>query len=100
MCILILGRFSALTHFTSRPQVYRSSNPGLALRLYLLLHGETSEEHKYLVGLRREKDSFERLIKQHAVSGFHTIALTMDLQHWINIEYAHRFRCASVICRR
>lgn len=27
----------------------------------------TSEEHKYLAGQRREKDSFERLIKERGV---------------------------------
>ena len=28
----------------------------------------STEEHKYLVGLRREKEAFEKLIKERAVS--------------------------------
>jgi hypothetical protein len=83
------------------PQVYRGSNPGLALRLYLLLHRETSEEHKYLAGVRREKDAFERLIKEHAVSQF-----IIDCSHQgtdsieYDVEYAYRFGCAAVVCFR
>ncbi|KAF9512918.1 hypothetical protein BS47DRAFT_1461767 [Hydnum rufescens UP504] len=61
--------------FIRRVEVYRGSNTGLALRLYLLLHRETSEEHKYLAGVRREKDAFERLIKEHA-----SMHIVLDVQ--------------------
>ena len=47
--------------------MYRSSNPGLPLRMYFLMYEECSEEHKYLLGLRREKNAFTRLIEEHAV---------------------------------
>ncbi|KAG8906750.1 hypothetical protein FRB99_006241 [Tulasnella sp. 403] len=50
--------------FVRRIEVYRSSNPGLAVRVYFMLYRLTSEEHKYLAGQRREKDAFERLIKE------------------------------------
>jgi DNA excision repair protein ERCC-4 len=33
-----------------------------------MMHLATSEEHKYLVGLRREKEAFERLIRERSVS--------------------------------
>ncbi|KAG8933581.1 hypothetical protein FRC02_011596 [Tulasnella sp. 418] len=52
--------------FVRRIEVYRSSNPGLAVRVYFMLYHTTSEEHKYLAGQRREKDAFERLIKERA----------------------------------
>ncbi|KAI0056711.1 hypothetical protein BV25DRAFT_1976751 [Artomyces pyxidatus] len=50
--------------FIRRIEVYKSSNPGLGVRVYFMVYQTTSEEHKYLAGLRKEKDSFERLIKE------------------------------------
>ncbi|ETW75057.1 hypothetical protein HETIRDRAFT_127022 [Heterobasidion irregulare TC 32-1] len=50
--------------FIRRIEVYRSSNPGLGIRVYFMLYQTSCEEHKYLAGLRREKDAFERLIKE------------------------------------
>jgi DNA excision repair protein ERCC-4 len=48
-------------------QVYKSSNPGLSVRVYFMIYQSSSEEHKYLAGLRKEKDSFESLIKERGV---------------------------------
>ncbi|KAG5219812.1 DNA repair protein [Salix suchowensis] len=53
--------------FIRRVEVYKSSNPGLAVRVYHMVYGDSCEEHKYLVGIRKEKESFERLIKERAV---------------------------------
>ncbi|KAJ7114960.1 hypothetical protein C8R44DRAFT_226027 [Mycena epipterygia] len=50
--------------FIRRIEVYRSSNPGLNVRVYHMLYGNSCEEHKYLAGIRKEKDSFQRLIKE------------------------------------
>ncbi|KAF8201952.1 hypothetical protein K438DRAFT_1821001 [Mycena galopus ATCC 62051] len=50
--------------FIRRIEVYRSSNPGLSLRVYHMIYGNSCEEHKYLAGIRKEKDSFQRLIKE------------------------------------
>ena len=50
-------------------KVYRNSHPGLGVRVYFMLYRLSSEEAKYLTGLRREKESFERLIKERGVSG-------------------------------
>jgi len=47
--------------------VYRSSNPGLGVRVYFMVYQMSCEEHKYLAGIRREKESFERLIKERGV---------------------------------
>ncbi|KDR70041.1 hypothetical protein GALMADRAFT_76875 [Galerina marginata CBS 339.88] len=50
--------------FVRRIEVYKSANPGLAVRVYHMVYGNSCEEHKYLAGIRREKDSFQRLIKE------------------------------------
>ncbi|KAJ7722820.1 hypothetical protein B0H16DRAFT_346228 [Mycena metata] len=50
--------------FIRRIEVYRASNPGLSLRVYHMIYGNSCEEHKYLAGIRKEKDSFQRLIKE------------------------------------
>jgi hypothetical protein len=36
-----------------------------------MVYNNSCEEHKYLAGIRREKNSFERLIKERGVSGLH-----------------------------
>lgn len=35
--------------------------------MYFMVYQTSCEEHKYLAGIRREKDSFERLIKERGV---------------------------------
>ncbi|KAI0628176.1 hypothetical protein C8Q77DRAFT_1203995 [Trametes polyzona] len=50
--------------FIRRIEVYRNSNPGLGVRVYFMMYKLSCEEGKYLTGLRREKESFERLIKE------------------------------------
>ncbi|KZT37318.1 hypothetical protein SISSUDRAFT_987932 [Sistotremastrum suecicum HHB10207 ss-3] len=52
--------------FIRRIEVYRSSNPGLGVRVYFMVYHLSSEEHRYLAALRKEKESFERLIKERA----------------------------------
>jgi DNA excision repair protein ERCC-4 len=54
--------------FIRRIEVYRSSHPGLGVRVYHMVYGNSCEEHQYLAGIRKEKDSFERLIKERGVS--------------------------------
>lgn len=50
--------------FIRRIEVYKALNPGLAVRVYFMVYQMTTEEHKYLASLRKEKDAFERLIKE------------------------------------
>ncbi|KAI0300476.1 hypothetical protein B0F90DRAFT_1810368 [Multifurca ochricompacta] len=50
--------------FVRRIEVYKASNPGLAVRVYFMIYQMTAEEHKYLASLRKEKSAFERLIKE------------------------------------
>ena len=48
-------------------QLYRAANPGLGVRLYHMFYGNSSEEHKFLAGIRKEKNAFERLIRERGV---------------------------------
>ncbi|KAL1747983.1 hypothetical protein HDZ31DRAFT_79987 [Schizophyllum fasciatum] len=50
--------------FFRRVELYRAANPGLGVRLYHMFYGNSSEEHKFLAGMRKEKNAFERLIKE------------------------------------
>ncbi|KAJ3805049.1 hypothetical protein F5876DRAFT_52472 [Lentinula aff. lateritia] len=56
--------FEPCMEFVRRVEVYKCSNPGLPVRVYHMVYANSCEEHKYLAGIRREKDSFERLIKE------------------------------------
>ena len=49
-------------------QVYRSSRPGCPLRVYFMMYTGSVEEQRYLTTLRMEKEAFEYLIKEKAVS--------------------------------
>lgn len=62
--------FEPNLEFVRRIEVYRNSHPGLGVRVYFMLYQLSCEEHKYLAGLRREKESFERLIKERGVRCF------------------------------
>ncbi|CED82579.1 Structure-specific endonuclease ERCC1-XPF, catalytic component XPF/ERCC4 [Phaffia rhodozyma] len=50
--------------FIRRIEVYRSSNPGLAVRVYFMMYVDSVEEQRYLSGLRKEKEAFQRLIRE------------------------------------
>lgn len=52
--------------FVRRLEVYRSSNPGIPVKVYFMLYSDSVEEQRYLAGLRKEKDAFERLIREKA----------------------------------
>lgn len=54
--------------FVRRIEVYRSTHPHVSIRVYFLMYAESVEEQRYLSSLRREKDSFERLIREKSVS--------------------------------
>ena len=50
-------------------QAYRSAHQGLAVRVYFLMYKDSVEEQRYLSAIRKEKDAFERLIRERGVSG-------------------------------
>ncbi|EJT99777.1 hypothetical protein DACRYDRAFT_96032 [Dacryopinax primogenitus] len=52
--------------FIRRVEVYRSSHPGLAVRVYFMVYEMTSEDYMYLASQRREKDAFAKLIEERA----------------------------------
>lgn len=67
VCKLILTNTVGTKH-RRMSKCYRSSNPGLSVRVYLMIYRYSCEEHKFLAGIRREKEAFVRLIKERSVS--------------------------------
>lgn len=54
--------------FIRRVEVYRSSHVGRNVKVYFIYYGGSVEEQRYLSAVRREKDSFSKLIKEKSVS--------------------------------
>ncbi|KDE08113.1 hypothetical protein MVLG_01595 [Microbotryum lychnidis-dioicae p1A1 Lamole] len=50
--------------FVRRLETYRALHQGLALRVYFLTYKDSVEEQRYLSSIRKEKDAFERLIRE------------------------------------
>lgn len=50
-----------------RWQCYKNAHRGLAVRVYFMMYQYSCEEHKFLAGMRREKEAFERLIRERGV---------------------------------
>lgn len=61
--------------FIRRVEVYRSSHNDRNIRVYFLYYGGSVEEQRYLSTVRREKDSFTKLIKERASM---TVVMTTD----------------------
>ncbi|KAJ5742736.1 uncharacterized protein N7511_011137 [Penicillium nucicola] len=61
--------------FIRRVEVYRSSHSGRNVRVYFMYYGGSVEEQRYLSAVRREKDSFTKLIKE---KGSMAVTLTHD----------------------
>lgn len=43
-----------------------------------MVYGDSCEEHKYLAGIRKEKASFERLIRERGVRLFEGVCVYAD----------------------
>ncbi|PKS09506.1 hypothetical protein jhhlp_004123 [Lomentospora prolificans] len=52
--------------FIRRVEVYRSSHNDRNVRVYFMYYGGSVEEQRYLSAVRREKDSFTKVIKERA----------------------------------
>ncbi|MBW0466646.1 hypothetical protein O181_006361 [Austropuccinia psidii MF-1] len=52
--------------FVRRVECYRMRNPQLHVKPYFLMYSDSVEEQKYLSSIRKEKESFERLIRQNS----------------------------------
>ncbi|KAJ5092555.1 hypothetical protein NUU61_007425 [Penicillium alfredii] len=50
--------------FIRRVEVYRSSHSGREVKVYFIYYGGSVEEQRYLSAVRREKDSFTKLIRE------------------------------------
>lgn len=59
--------------FIRRVEVYRSSHTDRNVRVYFMYYSESVEEHRYLIGIRREKDAFSKLIRERG-----NMALVID----------------------
>ena len=63
------------TSFVRRVEVYRSSHNDRNVRVYFLYYGGSVEEQRYLSSVRREKDSFSKLIKEKSSM---SVTMTLD----------------------
>ncbi|KEZ39337.1 DNA repair protein rad16 [Scedosporium apiospermum] len=61
--------------FIRRVEVYRSSHSDRNVRVYFMYYGGSVEEQRYLSAVRREKDSFTKLIKERASM---SLVMTVD----------------------
>lgn len=59
-----------------------------------MLYQTSCEEHKYLAGLRKEKDSFENLIKERGVSLF-----TVSILVLFTTDISSHSQCCSLSLR-
>jgi hypothetical protein len=71
--------------FVRRIEVYRASNPGLAVRLYLEMWETSVEEDMYLAEVTREKAAFEQLIRERSVSPY-LLYITIMVSNDYNIR--------------
>ncbi|KAI0885964.1 DNA repair protein [Annulohypoxylon maeteangense] len=63
--------------FIRRIEVYRSSHNDRNVRVYFMFYGGSVEEQRYLATVRREKDSFTKLIKERASM---SVVMTVESQ--------------------
>ncbi|KAH8153964.1 uncharacterized protein LAJ45_01731 [Morchella importuna] len=61
--------------FIRRVEVYRSSHRDRNIRVYFMYYGNSVEEQRYLSTVRKEKDSFTKLIRE---KGNMSVTLTLD----------------------
>ncbi|KAF7243066.1 DNA repair endonuclease XPF [Varanus komodoensis] len=58
--------YDAELTFVRQLEIYKASRPGKPLRVYFLIYGGSAEEQRYLTTLRKEKEAFEKLIREKA----------------------------------
>lgn len=79
--------------FIRRVEVYRSSHVGRDVRVYFIYYGGSVEEQRYLSAVRREKDSFTKLIKEKSVrcpSCHFLFLLIRDNRTWLSPSHMIR----------
>ncbi|XP_065589028.1 DNA repair endonuclease XPF [Cyrtonyx montezumae] len=58
--------YDAELTFVRQLEIYKAGRPGKPLRVYFLIYGSSAEEQRYLTALRKEKEAFEKLIRERA----------------------------------
>ncbi|KAM6250071.1 DNA repair endonuclease XPF [Porphyrio hochstetteri] len=58
--------YDAELTFVRQLEIYKASRPGKPVRVYFLIYGGSTEEQRYLTALRKEKEAFEKLIREKA----------------------------------
>ncbi|KAG9288310.1 hypothetical protein G9A89_021341 [Geosiphon pyriformis] len=58
--------------FVRRIEVYKATNPGMAVRVYFMIYENSVEEQRYLTSIRKEKEAFERLIREKSARIFYS----------------------------
>ncbi|KFV93465.1 DNA repair endonuclease XPF, partial [Eurypyga helias] len=59
--------YDAELTFVRQLEIYKASRPGKPLRqVYFIIYGGSTEEQRYLTALRKEKEAFEKLIREKA----------------------------------
>ncbi|NP_001305340.2 DNA repair endonuclease XPF [Gallus gallus] len=58
--------YDAELTFVRQLEIYKAGRPGKPLRVYFLIYGSSTEEQRYLTALRKEKEAFEKLIRERA----------------------------------
>jgi len=61
--------------FVRRVECYRLRHPEINVKPYFLMYSESVEEQKYLSSIRREKESFEKLIRENS-----TMVIPLDVE--------------------
>lgn len=54
--------------FVRRLEVYRALHPDIQVRVYFVIYENSIEEQNYLSLIRKEKEAFERLIREKSAS--------------------------------
>lgn len=70
--------------FIRRVELYRATFSGYTPKIFFMYYGESVEEQKHLTSIKREKDSFTKLIKENAQLSHH-FETTEDLSHFKNL---------------
>ncbi|KAI8066812.1 hypothetical protein BC940DRAFT_340698 [Gongronella butleri] len=53
--------------FIRRVEVYRAMHPDVPIRVYFMVYNNSVEEQKYLSLVRKEKEAFEKLIREKSI---------------------------------
>ncbi|RIA94468.1 hypothetical protein C1645_796494 [Glomus cerebriforme] len=53
--------------FVRRVEVYRTLHPDISCKVFFMMYENSIEEQKYLSAIRKEKDAFEKLIREKSI---------------------------------